>query len=127
MHYAILAALVAVAAASADARTAEPESGKDLYVRYCASCHGSDATGGTALAKLMSIPTPDLTRIAIRRDGWFPEATVREIVDGRYEAHGSRTMPVWGAVLTEDQIRSITEHLFSLQVAPSTGAAPPGE
>jgi mono/diheme cytochrome c family protein len=115
VRYSILAALVAFAAMQADARAAESASGKDLYVRYCASCHGVDATGGTALSKLMSIPTPDLTRIAVRRNGWFPEVTVREIVDGRYQAHGGREMPVWGSVLTQDELIAITEHLYSLQ------------
>jgi mono/diheme cytochrome c family protein len=111
----ILAACVAIAATTTDARTAEPESGKDLYVRYCASCHGVDARGGTALSKLMSIPTPDLTRIASRRNGWFPEVTVREIVDGRYAAHGDREMFVWGSILTQDELTAITENLYSLQ------------
>jgi hypothetical protein len=63
----------------------------------------------------MSIPTPDLTRIAARRKGWFPEVTVREIVDRRYAAHGPREMPVWGNLLTQDELVAITEHLYSLQ------------
>jgi len=110
-----MVALVAVAAMSPDAGTAESKSGKDLYVRYCASCHGVDARGGTALSKLMSIPTPDLTRIAVRRNGWFPEVLVREIIDGRYAAHGPREMPVWGSLLTQEELVAITEHLDSLQ------------
>ncbi len=111
----LLAALVVVAAAGAHAKTPEPVSGADLYVQYCASCHGVDAKGGTALSKIMTIATPDLTRIANRSDGWFPEVTVREIVDGRYEAHGQRQMPVWGSVLTQGEIISIVEYLYSLQ------------
>jgi mono/diheme cytochrome c family protein len=115
MRRSIAAALVAAAAMSPGAGSAASGSGKDLYLRYCASCHGVDATGGTALSKLMSIPTPDLTRIAARRKGWFPEVTVREIVDGRYAAHGPREMPVWGNLLTQDEFVAITEHLYSLQ------------
>jgi mono/diheme cytochrome c family protein len=115
MRWSVVAALAAAAVMNPDAGSAESKAGKDLYIRYCASCHGVDAKGGTALSKLMSIPTPDLTRIAARRNGWFPEVVVREIVDGRYAAHGPREMPVWGTLLTQDELIAITEHLYSLQ------------
>jgi hypothetical protein len=41
---------------------------------------------------------PDLTELAKRSGGRFPEERVREIVDGRavLAAHGTRPMPVWG-------------------------------
>jgi mono/diheme cytochrome c family protein len=116
MHRSVLVALSLLVVMPAVAGSGETPPGQELYRRHCASCHGVDARGGTALAKLMSIPTPDLTRIAVRREGWFPEVTVREIVDGRYAAHGERTMPVWGSVLTEEELIAVTEHLYSLQV-----------
>ena len=61
-------------------------------------------------------PPPDLTRIAERRGGWFPEVLVREFIDGRFAVHGTRTMPVWGQTLDEAQLIALTEHLFALQV-----------
>ena len=41
---------------------------------------------------------PDLTLIASRRGGVFPESEVYRIVDGQADlsAHGPRHMPVWG-------------------------------
>jgi hypothetical protein len=41
---------------------------------------------------------PDLTGIAARRGGQFPEERIRQIIDGRtgLAAHGAREMPVWG-------------------------------
>jgi mono/diheme cytochrome c family protein len=101
----------------------EPQDdGKQLHRKYCASCHGVDARGGTALAKLFREEPPDLTRIATRRGGWFPEVVVEEIVDGRFAAHGAREMPVWGETLTPGQIRLITEYLYGIQDNPMSVA-----
>jgi mono/diheme cytochrome c family protein len=112
-----LFAVVCWAAASAPSVAAEKavETGKRLYAKYCASCHGVDGRGGTELAKLFAKEPPDLTRIAIRHGGWFAEVLVTEIVDGRFAAHGGREMPVWGATLRRDQISLITEYLHSIQ------------
>jgi mono/diheme cytochrome c family protein len=91
------------------------ESGKESYLKYCASCHGIDGRGKTPLADLFQKRPPDLTRIGARRGVWYPQALVREIVDGRYVAHGSREMPVWGEILTSDEISRIAEHVNSIQ------------
>jgi hypothetical protein len=47
---------------------------------------------------LVKIGVPDLTRLARREGGEFPDADVRRTIDGRFErpAHGARDMPVWG-------------------------------
>jgi mono/diheme cytochrome c family protein len=98
------------------------ESGKQIYLKFCASCHGTDARGGTDLGKLFLTPPPDLTRIASRRGGWFPEALVKEIVDGRFAAHGAREMPVWGETLGPNQLQLVTEYLFRIQDKPQSAA-----
>jgi mono/diheme cytochrome c family protein len=91
--------------------------GKDLYVRHCGACHGNDARGRTPISDLIRVETPDLTQIAMRRQGWFPDVLVREIIDGRFKIHGERMMPIWGNALSQEQIIAITEHLYSLQTA----------
>jgi len=105
----------ALVAARPIAAEEAPLSGKQLYQQYCASCHGLDGRAGTRLAKLFERQPPDLTRIAVRRGGWFPEVLVKEIVDGRFAAHGDRQMPVWGEILSSDQVMLITEHLYRIQ------------
>lgn len=47
----------------------------------------------------MAVMVPDLTRIAARRGGRFPEDEVARIIDGLspLAAHGTRHMPVWGS------------------------------
>jgi Cytochrome c. len=73
-------------------------SGAELYARLCASCHGHGGQGDGPVAATLSVPVPDLTRLAWRDGGEFPREDVRRAIDGRqeYRAHGSREMPVWG-------------------------------
>lgn len=84
-------------------------SGEQLYSRFCASCHGPAGRGDGPVGPTLNIVVPDLTRIAARSGGRFPEERIREIVDGRavIPAHGTRYMPVWGyeleAQAPEDQ------------------------
>jgi hypothetical protein len=50
------------------------------------------------VAPVLGVTPPDLTRIAARRGGVFPEDEIFRIVDGQADlaAHGPRHMPVWG-------------------------------
>jgi len=98
--------LLAVSTA-APARAEEPsvlaESGEKLYVRHCAVCHGKDASGDGPFAGILRTQPPDLTAIAARRGGAFPDAEIARFVDGRTvpPAHGTREMPIWGRWLGE--------------------------
>jgi mono/diheme cytochrome c family protein len=73
-------------------------SGKDLYQRFCASCHGVQGRGDGPVAASFKVEVPDLTLIARRAGDTYPRERVVRIIDGRFivGAHGSRTMPVWG-------------------------------
>jgi mono/diheme cytochrome c family protein len=81
-------------------------SGKDLYQRFCASCHGAEGHGDGAAAASFKVEVPDLTLIAHRAGNVYPRDRVIRIIDGRYilGAHGSRTMPVWGEDLSRLEI-----------------------
>lgn len=75
-----------------------------MYRRFCASCHGVSGKGdGPAAPSLRNAPT-DLTTLARRSGGRFKYKQVMAIIDGRtaIAAHGSRDMPVWGHVFTEE-------------------------
>ena len=74
------------------------QAGKDLYRVSCAACHGADAQGTGPVAPLLNIAVPDLTRIAQRRSGKFPELEIFRIIDGQADLseRGPRHMPVWG-------------------------------
>jgi mono/diheme cytochrome c family protein len=78
--------------------------GSDLYVAYCATCHGRDGKGHGPMAQVLKSPLPDLTRIAHRNHGKFPTGRVERIISGEQEftpAHGSREMPLWGPIFSE--------------------------
>jgi mono/diheme cytochrome c family protein len=75
-----------------------PASGKEMFNSYCAVCHGTDAKGGgPATAALKSTP-PDLTTLAKRHDGKFPEDYVTTVLRNgtKVPAHGTSDMPMWG-------------------------------
>ena len=96
---AIAAATVASGCAMSS-REAPPlgESCVELYRAHCASCHGIEGRGDGPVAALMNVSVPDLTRIAVRKGGSFPEEEIARIIDGLspLAAHGTRNMPVWG-------------------------------
>jgi mono/diheme cytochrome c family protein len=101
--------------------------GRDLYEFYCATCHGHDGKGGGPVVQALRVPPPDLTTIAARNHGEFPEPHVEALVTGGRDmpaAHGSRDMPVWGPIfrgldtndrLNRIRIRNIVDYLASMQ------------
>jgi mono/diheme cytochrome c family protein len=99
---ALLAALAAPPAAAADYAG---YSGADLYRRFCASCHGRTLGGDGPVAQSLAVAVPDLTRIAARHGGTYPDNWVYRVIDGRESmlAHGPRDMPVWGVELWREQ------------------------
>ena len=71
--------------------------GKTIYRVYCASCHGVDGKGDGKLAEYLTIKPSDLTTIAARNGGEFPDGRIERIIDGREDVAGhSADMPVWG-------------------------------
>lgn len=77
-----------------------PSSGKEMFVSYCASCHGKDAKGdGPAATALKQLPA-DLTMLAKRNGGKYPADKVTSVLRGQANlmAHGDQEMPVWGPV-----------------------------
>ena len=75
--------------------------GVDLYSQYCAVCHGKDGKGAGPAAEALKTPPTDLTQIAHRNNGKFPELAVKLVLQGQYTvpAHGTTDMPVWGPLL----------------------------
>jgi mono/diheme cytochrome c family protein len=105
-----------------------PASGKEMFLSYCASCHGKDAKGdGPAAASLKSLPA-DLTGLAKRNGGKYPSDKVTSILRGQANLvpHGDQEMPVWGPVfwkmsggheeVVQQRIANLNKYLESLQV-----------
>lgn len=99
----IALAVLAFGAVGGSARAADEEKtvadvGREKFQQYCSSCHGVEGKGNGAFAEYLKAPPPDLTTIAMRRGGTFPETEVAQIIDGRkpMAAHGTAEMPIWG-------------------------------
>jgi len=72
--------------------------GEKVFQQLCAACHGIGAKGDGPVANSLTTKPADLTAIAARRGGTFPDQEISEYIDGRVytAAHGPREMPVWG-------------------------------
>ena len=104
-----------------------PASGAEMFKTYCAACHGTDGKGtGPAATALKKTPA-NLTELTARNGGKFPELKVYGTIKGDVDmpAHGSRDMPVWGALFSsvshgnpgEVQLRiaNLTAYVQSIQ------------
>jgi mono/diheme cytochrome c family protein len=103
-------------------------SGQEMYVSYCAACHGRDGKGSGPAAKALKVPPSDLTVLARSNQGKFPDAHVYQVIkgDAMTPAHGSKDMPVWGPVFralskgdqatVQLRITNLTNYVESLQV-----------
>lgn len=101
--------------------------GKDLYLAYCASCHGKSGKGDGPVVPALKGPLADLRTIAKRHGGTFPQEKMEKMIlgeKGSRVAHGSEDMPVWGPVFrkVEDdrdlglvRVRRVLDYLISLQ------------
>jgi mono/diheme cytochrome c family protein len=98
---------------------AEEKSGKEMYLKYCASCHGVQGKGDGPVSGDLKMKVPDLTLLRIRNKGTFPVDRVISSIDGRrgMRAHGSRNMPVWGEVFRQEHEKEKYTELTSLLTA----------
>ena len=76
-------------------------SGKEMFDGYCAVCHGADGKGNGPAAPALKTPPANLTQLAAKESGKFPDDRVFGILSGKVEvtAHGSSEMPMWGSLL----------------------------
>lgn len=75
-------------------------SGKEMYLAYCATCHGKEGKGDGPVASALKVPPANLTTLSKRNNGKFPSVQVVNAITGRggVRAHGSKEMPVWGPI-----------------------------
>jgi mono/diheme cytochrome c family protein len=123
----LAAAAVAEAQATATHDASAAAKGAIVYGRYCISCHGKGARGDGPLAADLRVAVPDMTTLAARNAGRFPEERVRRIIESGevLRGHGTPDMPAWGdafkrtegteAATPQQAIRNLTQYLASLQ------------
>ena len=101
--------------------------GKRVYTEHCVACHGPDGRGTGPAAPVLRTPPADLTTLAQRHGGKFPEEDVTEVVrfGKSFAAHGSPEMPVWGPIFAIQEhgnevavkrlIKNLCDYLASIQ------------
>lgn len=82
--------------------TKSAQSGQKIFLKHCANCHGTDATGHGPAAAALTTPPADLTQIKRRAGGTFPGPHVVDVITygGSVPAHGNGDMPVWGKIFS---------------------------
>ena len=109
-------------------RPTSASSGEEMYLAYCADCHGRDGTGHGVKMKGQKAHATNLTTLAKLNHGKFPAERVKETIRGDVTvvAHGPKDMPAWSTLLAyvgggskmevELRIHHLTEYIESLQV-----------
>jgi mono/diheme cytochrome c family protein len=77
-------------------------SGTELFKQHCAVCHGNDLKGVGPVPEPYRVP-PDLTTLARRHGGKFPDAYVVDVLRSGVilPEHGPAQMPAWGTDFRE--------------------------
>ena len=108
-------------------KTMSPVSGKEMYTAYCAVCHGTDCKGGGPAASALKVPATDLTLLRKNNGGKYPALKVSSSIRGEsaLPAHGSKEMPVWGALFwsmssgheseVQQRVANLSHYIESLQ------------
>jgi len=75
--------------------------GRQMYVSYCASCHGVDGKGDGPIAPSLKMPPADLTLLSMNNHGVFPDKHIFAVLENGTDvsSHGTADMPAWGPIL----------------------------
>ena len=103
-----------------------PASGKEMFNEYCAVCPGTAGKGDGPAATALKKAPADLTQLAAKNSGKFPDVRVMRYIGGEdtVAAHGTRDMPMWGEVfhsmnrdsgVTQLRISNLTDYVKGLQ------------
>lgn len=103
-----------------------PGSGSEMFLSYCATCHGNDGKGGGPAASALKKAPANLTLLTQKNHGKIPVLMVRNMIQGdtATAAHGSRDMPMWGDIfrsvstgqsVVDIRIRALTDYIEKFQ------------
>lgn len=88
--------------------TGSTVSGGQLFVQHCAPCHAADGSGATPAGRKLRVGKLARTKLS--------EAEIAQrIREGFRTPKGAERMPAFGAKLTAEEIRAITEAVIRLR------------
>jgi hypothetical protein len=107
-------------------------SGEEMYMSYCAVCHGMSGKGDGPAASEFKTPPSNLTIICPKSQcGEFPNGYIAQVIETGprdAKAHGSKDMPVWGPLFSalssgttkqaevKLRINNLSKYIESIQV-----------
>jgi len=93
-------------------------SGEEMFNAYCAVCHGKEGKGDGPAASEFKIPPANLSLLAVNNNGKFPSDYVAQVIQNGprdAKAHGSKDMPVWGALFKSiGDSAQVKQRIFNL-------------
>jgi hypothetical protein len=95
-------------------------SGEEMYISYCAACHGTSGKGDGPAASEFKTPPTNLTIICPKSQcGQFPSGYIAQVIENGPQdakAHGSKDMPVWGSLFRSLHSTSSTDSMVKLRI-----------
>ena len=85
--------------------------GRQVFARYCATCHGEEGKGDGQNASNLNPPPPDLTASRNLADAAYVQ---RVIAEGSAAAGRSPLSPPWGRTLSPQQIEYVALYCRTL-------------
>ncbi len=99
-------------------RTVQPETlehGKDLYRKYCASCHGDDGSGMGPAARNLKFPPRDFRKAEFSFVSVGSLPTHEQLVERIREGVPDRGMPPWKG-MNEDDLSALADYIKTFSV-----------
>jgi mono/diheme cytochrome c family protein len=127
MILSLCAALVAQEIKKVPVQPTPAASGQAMFKEYCAVCHGLGGKGNGPAADALKKRPADLTQLARKNNGTFPDLHVMNFITGTdvVASHGSRDMPVWGSLfgalnpndegVTKIRVANLANYVKSIQ------------
>ncbi|OGW13654.1 MAG: hypothetical protein A2W77_05920 [Nitrospinae bacterium RIFCSPLOWO2_12_39_16] len=84
------------------------ENGKKIYDKKCASCHGKDGKGNSAMVKMLKVDASLLDLL----DKATLDKSDEELIS--IISKGMNKMPAYGKELKDEEIKGIITHIRSL-------------
>ena len=78
----------------------------EIYLNYCGRCHGDEGNGKGKIAIYLDPFPRDLTKA-----GFMNSKTEERLINSIKTGVGGTSMPAWGRVLTEEQVRGVLEYI----------------
>jgi mono/diheme cytochrome c family protein len=85
------------------ARNTSSSDAAQMFLSYCAPCHGKLGMGDGPAAPALKTKPADLTRLKKNHDGSYSQKDFEEKINGvaMSASHGTSEMPVWGPIFRQ--------------------------